>query len=119
MYLQLSISSPIPSGLPPNVLLWLHDILSRASNIYDLFGAISGFFEYCTQYNLNIHPTTCVPHTRIDRWRDHILSEEGICFDPKPINEVRNMHERTVGKRTVFLYFLRQIGRANVRSRRA
>lgn len=82
MYLQLSLSSSLPFGLTPNVLLWLKYILANASNVDDHLAVISGFFGYCTLYNLKIHLAKCVMYICKIRWCGHILSEEGIRFEP-------------------------------------
>ena len=97
MYLQSSLSSTIPQSLLQNMLLWLDDILAHATNVEDLLNAISGFFAYCKEYNLKLHPAKCVLFTRQIRWCGRIISAKGVTFDPRHIDGIQNMDEPSNG----------------------
>lgn len=49
------------------------------------------------QYHLKIHPVKCDLYFRKIRWCGRILSKEGIRFDSRRIDDIRDTHESASG----------------------
>lgn len=91
MYLQPTISSNLPDDLRRFVLLWFDDILVHVGNIRDHLGALTKLFGFFKSFNFKFHPFKSVLFARSARWCGHILSSEGIRFDPRRINGIRQI----------------------------
>ena len=97
MYLQSSLSSTMPIPLRQKTLLWLDDVLGHASTVDELLTIIRQFFDYCSQRNLKLHPAKCVLYKTEIRWCGRILSKDGVRFDPRRIDGIRDMQLPTTG----------------------
>lgn len=49
------------------------------------------FFDFCLQRNLKLNPSKCVLFATSVRWCGRVISADGVRFDPRRIDGIRNM----------------------------
>lgn len=68
MHLQSTLASLIPEDLRSSKIRCLDDVLIHAKTVEDLMGHLQAIFRFFVQYNLNLHPGTCMLFTESIRW---------------------------------------------------
>lgn len=97
MYLQATLAALLPDSLRSNVLWWLDDILIHAETVTEHFNAVSLFFSFCVQHNFKMHPGKCTLFATSIRWCGRVISADGISFDPRRMEGIRNLSQLETG----------------------
>lgn len=97
MFLQSTLASCMPDDLRNRTLWWLDDILIFSETVTDHLAAIQRFLEFCVEYNFRLHPGKCTLYATRVRWCGRLIGPEGITFDPRRIDGIRNMSSPRTG----------------------
>jgi hypothetical protein len=81
----------VESNLYHAVIQWLDDLLFHADCEEALLVVLDSFFAMCQKLGLFLHAGKCVLFTRDTTFCGRRLSADGILFDPRRLNALREM----------------------------
>jgi RNase H-like domain found in reverse transcriptase/Reverse transcriptase (RNA-dependent DNA polymerase)/Integrase core domain/Integrase zinc binding domain/Chromo (CHRromatin Organisation MOdifier) domain len=79
------------SSLLDHLLAWLDDLLLHSSTEVDLLQTLREFFTICLAKNIKLHPDKCCLFALTLRWCGRLISAEGVNFDPRRVQGLRDM----------------------------
>jgi hypothetical protein len=76
-----------------NIKVWLDDFLPYTKTEDDLLATLNFFFKKCQEHGLKLHASKCWLFATAMRYCGRLITKDGVCFDPKNMEELQIMQE--------------------------
>lgn len=97
LHLQSFLSTNVPAAVKKHMLLWVDDCLFHAPSISELLSCLQSFLQFCSDFNLRLHPKKCVLYTTSVKWCGRIICANGIRHDPSNLQGLLELDRPTTG----------------------